>query len=136
MNVAHNDKFLNQRNGDWKWDMSGMKFTKEHCEKIGNSNLGRIISDETRRKLSIANTGKHVGEKNNMYGRKRDDISNWNSETKAKKYLVSYQDSPWEEITNLYQFSKERGLNQGTLYNTMYDSKKSHKGWRVRKIDQ
>lgn len=47
----------------------GRKLTKEHKEKIGNSSRGRIISDETKQKISIANSG----ENSYMYGKKMPD---------------------------------------------------------------
>lgn len=37
---------------------SGKKFTDEHKRKISESNKGRILSLETRNKISIAHTGK------------------------------------------------------------------------------
>ena len=136
MDVTHNDKFLNQRNGDWKWDGTNQKLSPEHIQKLKDINTGRIVTDETRKRLSIAHIGKQAGENNPMYGRKRDDIANWNSETKAKKYLVSYKDSPWEEITNLYQFSKTNNLQHRAVYEVLNGNLESHKGWKFKHIDQ
>jgi len=48
-----------------------------------NPNFGRYVSEETRKKLSIAKIGiNHKGEKNPMYGRKGKDNPNY-----GKKYL-------------------------------------------------
>jgi group I intron endonuclease len=36
----------------------GVKFSEEHCRKIGEANSRRILSKETRRKISVAHKGK------------------------------------------------------------------------------
>ncbi|WP_057042132.1 NUMOD3 domain-containing DNA-binding protein [Campylobacter coli] len=60
--VAVNTDYYNRaRQTSTGFDVTGTKFTKEHREKIGKSNLGKIISEETRRKLSIAHKGKRLG---------------------------------------------------------------------------
>ena len=67
----------------------GVKYSKEHCEKmsllakgrklsleacqnISNSLKGHFVSDDTKEKISITLKGKMAGEKNPMYGRKGD----------------------------------------------------------------
>lgn len=54
--------------------LTGRSLTKEHKEKISKAGIGRICSDESRDKISAANSG----ESNGMYGRTH------SNETRAK----------------------------------------------------
>lgn len=56
----------------------GKHFSKEHREKISTSNKGKIISDETRKRMSESKKGKCDGENNPFYGK------NHSEETKKK----------------------------------------------------
>lgn len=51
IDAQHNDKFLNQRNGDYKWDTTGIATTK-----------GRKVSDSTKKLLSEQRKGKKSSE--------------------------------------------------------------------------
>lgn len=52
---------------------SGHKFSIERNKKISEMTKGKIVSTETRLKLSIANKNSNIGAKNGMYGRKHTD---------------------------------------------------------------
>lgn len=60
--VAVNDEYYNRaRQTSTGFDVTGIKLTKEHKEKIGKKSFGRKLSEESRRKLSIAHKGKRLG---------------------------------------------------------------------------
>lgn len=67
--------------------VSGFHLSEEAKEKIRQANIRREISDETREKMRQAQLGKHVGEKNNNYGKRAsDELKRKISEAQKRKY--------------------------------------------------
>jgi hypothetical protein len=60
--IRNKGKPRKQYSDEYKAKMSaikkGVKKSPEHCKKIGDIHRGKIVSAETRTKLSVANTGK------------------------------------------------------------------------------
>lgn len=60
---------------EWKQNISkgltGRKRSEEECKSISNGQKGKILSDEHRKKLSIA----RFGEKNHMWGNTHNDVA-------------------------------------------------------------
>jgi len=74
--------------------IKGRKFTEEHKRNIGLGQIGKIVSEETKKKLSERNKG-NTGENNPFYGRKH------TNETKIKfseiaKKRVGPKSSNWK----------------------------------------
>ena len=59
--------------------MLGKHFSEEHRRKIGEANTGKKRSDEARKNISDAQKGKHSGERNGMYGKFGKDNPNYGS---------------------------------------------------------
>ena len=127
MNVACNKKFLNLRNGDYKWDTTGKKMpkTQEHREKLRIANTGRKMPLSHSLKQSINNSGKG----NPMYGRKRYDTAAWNIETKAKEYNLIGPDGTHYVGKNLNAFAKTVGIRTSSLHSVDTGRAHSSNGW-------
>jgi group I intron endonuclease len=68
--------------------------TKEIKKKLSKTSRGRKHSEETKKKMSNAHKGMHIGEKNNMYGKKftkehRDKISRSNKKEKTREHALN-----------------------------------------------
>ena len=130
IDAQHHPKLLNLLNGDFKYDMTGVKFSDEHRAKMSDAAKGRIFSDETRENMSKAHKGKQCGSENPMYGSKRDDIAEWNIETKAKEYNLIGPDGTHYVGKNLNAFSKTVGMKQASLQAVDSGRNYRHKNWK------
>jgi hypothetical protein len=67
---------------------------------IGNPRYGKIVSKNTRLKISIANKGKAglIGTKNPMYGKRNNEIASWKGDeagySALHQYLRKYMPKP------------------------------------------
>ena len=129
IDAQHHPKLLNLLNGDFKYDMTGVKFSDEHRAKMSDAAKGRIFSDETRENMSKAHKGKQCGSENPMYGSKRDDIAEWNIETKAKEYNLIGPDGTHYVGKNLNAFAKTVGIRTSSLHSVDTGRAHSSNGW-------
>lgn len=72
---------------------TGLKHSEETKSKISKANIGKVVSFETRQRLSLAHKGKQIGEKNPMYGKPK------STETIKKQYESHrYQMKPVDQL--------------------------------------
>ena len=69
----------------------GGHHSQNHSRKIGDALKGRIFSEETKRKMSLAKKGKYFGKNNPMYGKKRPDLSEYNRSEEHKEIVSRTQ---------------------------------------------
>lgn len=70
----------------------GKKHTEESKGKIGKIHLGKIISEESRKKMSLAKKGKFIGENNPMFGKHHSLETRGKMSKAARKYDI---DNEW-----------------------------------------
>ncbi len=126
---------------------TGQKHSKETCQKISqnrkgkatgesnsqygkkgelNHNFGKPRTEEVRRKISEAHTGKKMGPQSQFKINKRI--------TMRAKYLYELIDKDGEVYMtdNLQGFAKQYGLTPSCLQRLLRGTIKSYKGWQVR----
>ena len=120
-----------------------------------NSFFGKKHSKETKLKISKAKIGKCDGEKNPFFGKKHSKetklkiskakigISHGHSEetklkigkSRSKKYEIKKPDGSIEIIINLSKYCRVNCLNNGAMVAVSMGKRKTHKGYRCRKIN-
>lgn len=87
IDAAHNEKWLNRKNGDEKWNMTGVQHSEETKRKIGQSNKGKLLgnknalgskhTDEWKEQQSLRKIGKLGPNKGRKFSKEIcDNISN------------------------------------------------------------
>ncbi len=97
----------------------------------GEGTTGRIVSENTRKKVSESNK-KLKGELTSMWGKKRPDII----DLLSKKWKIIFPDGSKKEISNLKSFCKEEGLFYSTMCKIGNGLLKSHRGFSCEKIEE
>jgi hypothetical protein len=122
------EKLAAQKRGNKIW--LGKRHSQETIEKLARINRGKKLSSETKAKLSRA----FKGEKNPFFGKQH------TPEVVAKmtRYLYELIDPNGEvyATTNIKEFAREHGLDQGTLSKIVHGVRKKHKGWTVKIIER
>lgn len=103
----------------------GFNLTEEQKEKISKANKGRKRSKEAIEKTRLANLGKSQTEFQKQKAR----------EANQKHWKVITPEGIEEIITNLRQYSLERGLDPGNMMHVARGRQKQHKGYKVFKLD-
>ncbi len=97
----------------------------------GKGSLGKITSESTKSKQSLANKGKiphNKGKPNTLVTKQK--ISN-----KASKFWeVVYPNGAIIQIKNMNQFCKENNLFKSNMYRVSQNKQKHHRGFTCRKI--
>lgn len=127
----------------------GRKLSEETKFKLSQINTGKIHSDDSKRKMSLANSGKDNG----FYGKHHSkEVKNHlseihtgmvQSEETVRKRVAKIKEtvskrshkfvSPSGEkvvIGNVSLFSRENNLNSGSMYAVLNGKRQQHKGWR------
>lgn len=122
--------------------MYGKPKSEETKQKLREANLGKIMSDDTRAKMSAAQRGsnhpmygKHPsaeslrkmskaqsGKNNPMYGKPAPNRS-------EQKYIFQH-DEHGKQICTVYSLRTEFGLHKSHLSSVVLGKRKSHQGWR------
>lgn len=122
------EKLAAQKRGNKIW--LGRRHSQETIEKLARINRGKKLSPETKAKLSRA----FKGEKNPFFGKQHA------PEVVAKmtRYLYELIDPNGEvyATTNIKEFAREHGLDQGTLSKIVHGVRKNHKGWTAKIIER
>ena len=114
---------------------TGMHHSESAKQKISEGLKGRIVSEETRKLISISGQGKNKGHIPWNFGiplskSARDKMVN----TKSTK-VWSFINPDGEQVSfhNLTQFCKNNGLHQGCMIEVHAGKRgrMQHKGWRV-----
>jgi group I intron endonuclease len=127
------EKWSNAVKGE-KNPMYGKTHTEESKEKIRNTHIGRIWSDEL--KLKKANSMR--GDDNHFYGKKHTQ--------KTKDKIIKRHYKMWrfisptgeivEEYTTLRKFCEKYSLDRKSLHNVINRKASNHKGWTVAELTQ
>lgn len=102
----------------------GKKHSEESKEKNRQAHLGKKLTPETKEKIRIANLGK----KQTEYQKQRA------KEANQKTWKVITPEGDEFIITNLRQYSLERGLDPGNMMHVARGRQKHHKGYKVSKL--
>jgi hypothetical protein len=132
--------------GDQHWNY-GKKASKEMRKKLSLAHLGIKPSEDSKKKNSESNKGKHnfkhTKESIEKMSRNRKGIEAWNkgktseviSNVKSQNWVVIFPDSHEEQIKNLTKFCKEYKLNQGKMSSVASGKRKQHKGFKCKKLE-
>lgn len=123
INAQHNSKFLNQRNGDYRWDRTGISNAGIKHPMYGKPGLSGIDNPM----YGV------VGVEHPMYGRKGKDHPAYGRLGKdhylSKNYIAT---SPTGEVyifTGINMFCRQHNLNQAHMIKVAKGIYKQHKGW-------
>lgn len=108
------DSYINGYNSTPGGDGSGKIMSRETKEKLSQINRGKTLSEETKKKISDKLKGKMSGEKNPMYGKK------WTEERLKKichDWIIVRPDDTIEEVTNLRNYCRLNNLPQRHMHN-------------------
>lgn len=124
-------KMRNSKLGE-KNSFYGKTHTEETKKLIKEKAIGRFVSEETKKKLSI----RFSGERNNMFGRP----SPLKTHTEETKKLISYKKSkewrflnPENELVvifNLLEFCKQNNLHCPSMHRVAKGVRNSYKKWK------
>lgn len=109
--------------------IKGEKHHESTKQLLREINLGKKLSEETKRKISNSLKGVvpwNVGIPNNP--KQKEKISN----SLAKTWLITYPDGTKETIKNLKKFCNEKGLFQSCMILVSQGKQKNHKGFICR----
>lgn len=112
--VALYDSYINGYNSTPGGDGSGKILSEETKEKLSQINRGKLLSSEVKKKISDKLKGKMSGEKNPMYGKK------WTEERLQEvccEWIIVRPDDTMEEVTNLKKYCRVNNLPQGHMHN-------------------
>ena len=104
----------------------GRKHTEEAKEKNRQAHLGKKMSPESIEKTRQGNLGK----KQTDYQKQKV------KEANEKTWKIITPEGSEEIITNLRQYSLERGLDPGNMMHVSAGRLKQHKGYKVTKLSQ
>jgi group I intron endonuclease len=103
----------------------GRKLSKEHAEKLRNSNKGRIVSTETKQKISE----KLKGNKNFLGKGFTDEVKQKLSDQKSKEWTVISPEGNIVFLRNMRKFCIENELSPSAMSRVMKGMQHHHKGW-------
>ncbi len=111
------DKKGKIKKGNVPWN-KGMKMSKEHCDKLSKAHLGFVVSEETKKKISIGGKGKRYSlyEKNPNYKQWSLGLTKETSESirkgleKRKGYTHSKETREKIRLTGLGRIPWNKGL--------------------------
>ena len=109
--------------GSW-WE--GRHHSEESNERNAEAHRGVVLSEVTRAKLAVVNTGKIESQVT------KDKIG---KALATVEYEITHPDGHTERILNLRQFCRDHGLNQGNLTKTSTGKLGQHKGYRAKRLD-
>jgi hypothetical protein len=98
----------------------------------GEGGSGRIVSEETRRKLSESTKG----EKHPQYGKPISEESRRKNSKSNEKYhytIYSIAEDKTYQTNTLHGFCREHLLTRISLYNTLNGNQNQHKGFKILK---
>lgn len=145
--VAQNPHFANKAKQTSEWfNTEGVPKTKEHKEKIRQSNLGRKVSDRSKERMSEAKMGNKycLGKKNGLGNKSRLGMR-LTSEQRLLKSMISHKTKYRIEVTNpkgismcplnMRLFCEDHGLDHAAIRRIAKGRGKQCKGWTARICD-
>jgi hypothetical protein len=85
----------------------------------GGGMKGKIVSEQTKNKISESHKGKECPHVSDYF---------------SKKWLVKYPDGKEEIITNLYKFCNQNGLSHANLCHVASGKRDHHKGYTCKRF--
>lgn len=116
---------------------TGKTLSKEHIEKIANSNKGKIRTEETRRKIGNANRGKKWTDEQKEKLKKPISTESKLKMSKAKEKFTYKVLTPTNEeyiITNLREFTRQHNLDFRAICRVINGKNTHHKQYKVEKL--
>ena len=116
--------------------LKGRKHTDEHKEKNRLASIGRIHSEETKKKISESHKGikpKWLDNPEKVEKAKQKFKDNFEkrrqslTEKNSRSYLINYSNKESEQITNLSKFCRENQYDYVCIYRVMSGEQKTHK---------
>tara|TARA_A100001015_G_scaffold312342_1_gene417366 strand:- start:1200 stop:1523 length:324 start_codon:yes stop_codon:yes gene_type:complete len=99
----------------------GKVLSDEHKKKIGESQRGKVVNEEVRKKISNTLKGKkHSPER----------INNIRKGMGCETYKFISPEGKIIEVDNMTQFCYDRNLQQSCMSNIWNNKRNSHKGWK------
>lgn len=142
--VAQNPHFANKAKQTSEWfNTEGVPKTREHKEKIRQSNLGRKVSDDSKERMSQSKMGnKHCLGKRNGLGNKSRTGMRLTPEQRLAKSINSHRVKYKIEVTNpegisvcplnMRLFCEEHDICHSAIRRVAKGIASSHKGWTAR----
>jgi hypothetical protein len=128
LSIETRAKIAARQRGNQIW--LGKRHSQETIDKLAHINRGKKLSLETKAKISLA----LQGEKNPFFGKRH------TPEVTVKMTQCLYElTDPDGEIyatTNIKEFARQHGLDQGTLSKIIHGTRKAHKGWTAKIIER
>lgn len=126
----------------------GKGVTPAIIEKVRQKNIGKVLSEETRRKISLSNKGKKFSDQHKKKlskSRKKRAITletrhKMSNSAKGKINIKNYiaidpEGIEHETPNGLTDFCRKHQLSVSNLHNVLTGKRRHHKGWRVRYAD-
>lgn len=104
----------------------GRPLSEEHKKKLSKAHSGKVLSKETVDKMIVYRTGRNLTESC------KEKISQSHSKN---TYELTNKDGTTLIIKNLSKFCKENNLHQSAFVRIMNGERKYHKNWTIKKLD-
>lgn len=104
----------------------GKPLSEEHKKKLSKAHSGKVLSKETIDKMIAYRTGRNLSESC------KEKISQSHSKN---TYELKRPDGQILIIRNLSKFCKENNLHQSAFVGIMKGERKHHRNWTIRKLD-
>ena len=147
-NVSRNALFANRAKQTTEWfNTEGVPKTEQHKEKIRRSNSGRIRTQESRQRMSLAKMGNkyNLGVKRGPHPLKGIPRGKMTDEERMLTFLTSKKKKIRIEVTspdgismcplNVRFFCEEHGIDHSQLRRVARGQYRSHKGWTAKLCD-
>ncbi|MGL4999238.1 MAG: NUMOD3 domain-containing DNA-binding protein [Cetobacterium sp.] len=112
----------------------GKKHTQETKDKIGAVHKNKVVSEETKRKLSISKKGKMSGEKNPFYGKKHTEETK--QKVREKRGFKVVCNETGEIFDSLKQCAEKMNLDRKNLGRVCKGISKHTKGYTFKFYDK
>tara|TARA_B100000508_G_C11433730_1_gene264836 strand:+ start:256 stop:993 length:738 start_codon:yes stop_codon:yes gene_type:complete len=109
---------------------SQIKAFKKNAKRVGKRNKGRIVSKETRKKMSEAHKGKKT---NIVYTQEMRDKC---SKRFGKDYIIEIKGQKSIKIHSLKKWCEKNNVSYHSLYHTLKSKNYNPNGMRLHKIDE
>lgn len=144
-NVSKNPLFANKAKQTTEWfNTEGVPKTEQHKEKLRQSNLGRIRTEESRQRMSLAKMGNkyNLGVKRGPHPLKGISRGRMADQERMLTFFRSKRKKICIEVTspsgismcplNIRFFCEEHGIDHSRLRRVAREQCRSHKGWTAR----
>lgn len=143
IDAEKNNNFLNMKNGDYKWDRTGIKESSETRKRksishsgTNNINYGKPRCDVTKEKIRQKLKGRIGNNTGKKLGKQSLDTINKRIQKVSKEYVITDPKGNLLYIKNLNQFCKENNLIPSNMIEVSKKNRIQHKGWKCEKVQE